>query len=140
MIVLNLHCRHEHRFEGWFASVDAFDDQKARGLLSCPICNCGEVSRLPCGPRIISSARACGDDADESIAAVQNLLREAVKAIARDSENVGERFPEEARKIHYNESPARSIRGTASLRETRDLLDEGIVVLPLPVPPSEETH
>lgn len=76
----------------------------------------------------------------ESLAAVQEQLRDALKAYVRDSENVGQRFPEEARKIHYKETPARSIRGVASLREAHDLLDEGIVVLPLPVPPSEETH
>lgn len=71
---------------------------------------------------------------------VEAQLRDALEVYVRDSENVGERFPEEARKIHYQETPPRNIRGVASFRETRDLLEEGIVVLPLPVPPSEETH
>ena len=142
MIVLNLVCRHEHRFEGWFASAEAFDDQQRRGLLSCPFCDSGEVSRLPSGPRVMSSPRdAAGEAQDtESLTAVQEQLRDALKAYVRDSENVGPHFPEEARKIHYKEVPARNIRGVASLREARDLLEEGIVVLPLPVPPSEETH
>lgn len=138
MIVLNLCCSHEHRFEGWFASTDAFDDQLRRGLLSCPICNCAEVSRLPSGPRVMPSAREERDG--ESLSAVQEQLLEVVRDYLRQSENVGARFPEEARKIHYQEMPARSIRGIASIDETRELLDEGIVVVPLPFPPSDETH
>jgi len=60
--------------------------------------------------------------------------------MARQAENVGERFPEEARRIHYDEAPARTIRGVATADETRDLLDEGIIVLPAPVPPEDELH
>lgn len=145
MIVLNLACAKEHRFEGWFASSDAFEQQLASGLLSCPFCDGREITRLPSGPRIVG---AVGDAApaaeasagDESLAAVERQLREALRAYARNSENVGERFPEEARRIHYKEAPARSIRGVASAEETHELLDEGIVVLPLLVPPNEETH
>ena len=67
-------------------------------------------------------------------------LHEALAAMARKAENVGERFPEEARRIHYDEAPARTIRGVATLDETRDLLDEGILVVPAPVPPDDELH
>ncbi|MDD5250530.1 MAG: DUF1178 family protein [Rhodocyclaceae bacterium] len=140
MIVLNLLCRHQHRFEGWFASAEAFGDQQERGLVTCPVCNNAEVSRLPSGPRVISSSAAKDAAEHESVAAVQAQLRDAIKAYVRESENVGPRFPNEARKIHYKEAPARNIRGIATLEETRDLLDEGIVVVPLMVPPSEETH
>ncbi len=142
MIVLNLVCRQEHHFEGWFASSDAFDSQRQRGMLSCPVCNSEEVSRLPSGPRVISShrERTAERPEAETLAVVEAQLRDALEVYVRDSENVGERFPEEARKIHYQETPPRNIRGVASFRETRDLLEEGIVVLPLPVPPSEETH
>ena len=136
MIVLNLVCQHEHHFEGWFASAEAFEQQRERSMLSCPICNSDEVTRLPSGPRIVSSAR--NSESDESVAEVAAQLREALKTLVRDSENVGRHFPEEARKIHYKEAPDRNIRGVASLRETQDLLEEGIVVLPLP--PSGETH
>lgn len=138
MIVLNLVCPQEHHFEGWFASAEAFDDQRSRGLVACPFCDSDEVARLPSGPRVVSSGReASGGESQE---AVHEQLLDALKAYVRDSEDVGRRFPEEARKIHYKEAPARSIRGVASVGETRDLLDEGIVVMPLPVPPSEETH
>lgn len=67
-------------------------------------------------------------------------LHRALATIARQAENVGERFPEEARRIHYDEAPARSIRGVASADETLELLEEGILVLPAPVPPDEEIH
>lgn len=144
MIVLNLVCRHEHRFEGWFASLEAFEDQQQRSLVNCPICNSIDVSRLPSGPHVVTSSgrdsRQVDEAGQESLEAVQGLLLEALKTAARESENVGRRFPEEARKIHYREAPARNIRGVASADETRELLDEGIVVIPLPVPPSEDTH
>ncbi len=67
-------------------------------------------------------------------------FQQALVKMARQAENVGERFPEEARRIHYDEVPARSIRGVATADETRDLLEEGIVVLPAPVPPEDELH
>lgn len=141
MIVLNLVCRHEHRFEGWFASTEAFEDQLKRSLVSCPVCGDDEVTRLPSGPRVLSSSPAREEGAErETVAAVQAQLREAIQAYVRGSENVGQRFPEEARKIHYREAPERNIRGVATIEETRELLDEGIIVMPLTVPPGEETH
>jgi hypothetical protein len=141
MIVLNLVCRHEHRFEGWFACAEAFDDQLQRGLVTCPVCSDDEITRLPSGPRVLTSSPAREEGAErETVAAVQAQLREAIQAYVRGSENVGQRFPEEARKIHYREAPVRNIRGIATIEETRELLDEGIIVVPFAVPPGEETH
>lgn len=142
MIVLNLSCALDHKFEGWFASLDAFDDQRSRGLVSCPACNSQEICRLPSGPRVISStgAREAVQAVAEGREAVQLLLMDAIKSYVKDSENVGVRFSEEARKIHYKEVPLRNIRGVASLDETRELLEEGIAVLPLPFPADEEQH
>lgn len=140
MIVLNLVCSQEHRFDGWFASAEAFEDQQKRGLVACPFCNDGEIARLPSGPRVICSAPARESAEQETVTAVQAQLREAIRAYVRSSENVGDQFPEEARKIHYKEAPARNIRGVATIEQTRDLLEEGIVVVPLISPPSEETH
>ncbi len=141
MIVLNLSCRKGHRFEGWFASADAFDDQHKRGLVTCPFCNDDDVTRLPSGPRVLTLHSTSKEIEDrETAAAVQAQLRDAIQAFVRNSENVGEHFPEEVRKIHYQEAPARNIRGVATIEETRELLDEGIVVVPLVVPPGEETH
>jgi hypothetical protein len=140
MIVLNLICPHEHRFEGWFSSSEAFEDQQKRGLVTCPFCNDAGVSRLPSGPHVVRSSPARDSDGNETAAAVQAQLREAIQAYVRNSENVGDHFPEEARKIHYREAPARNIRGVATVEETREMLEEGIVVVPLMIPPSEETH
>ena len=136
MIVLNLLCSHEHRFEGWFASAEAFEEQLQRGMVACPVCNSAEITRLPSGPHVVSKGR--DEREGESLAAVQRQLVEIVKDQLRSSENVGARFPEEARKIHYQEVAPRNIRGVASIDETRELLDEGIAILPLP--PSDETH
>lgn len=141
MIVLDLVCSAGHRFEGWFASADAFADQAARGLVTCPGCGDAQITRLPAGPRLVRSERQSAAPAPASapaggpamdMRAVMRLLR----SLAGEAENVGERFPEEARRIHYQEAPARRIRGQASLDDTLELLEEGIAVLP--VPPEDE--
>ncbi len=74
------------------------------------------------------------------LAPAMSQLHQALVSMARQAENVGERFPEEARRIHYDEAPARSIRGVATVDETRELLEEGIAVLPVPVPPDDKLH
>ena len=143
MIVLNLLCDYGHRFEGWFASGEAFRSQSQRQLVHCPQCQTAAVSQLPSAPHV---KRGAADvDVPEKLAlpvAAPGMaqLHQALVAIARKAENVGERFPEEARRIHYDEAPARNIRGVATADETRELLGEGIFVLPAPVPPDEEFH
>lgn len=136
MIVLNLTCAAGHRFEGWFASGEAFDRQVEQGLVACPYCNIATVSRLPSGPHVarkILPPETTGRDEAKAVL-------DALKAITDNTEDVGHRFPEEVRRIHYREVPDRSLRGVATLDETRDLLEEGIPVLPLPIPPKRETH
>ncbi|MDQ7990997.1 MAG: DUF1178 family protein [Candidatus Dactylopiibacterium sp.] len=127
MIVLDLLCDAGHRFEGWFASSEAFEQQRGARQVSCPLCNGSEVRRLPSAPHV-QRATPSTPTTDAGPAQLIDRLRE----VARLSEDVGERFPDEARRIHYGEAEARSIRGQASARETRALLDEGIVVLPVP--------
>ncbi len=136
MIVLNLICLSGHRFEGWFASTEAFNDQLGRRLVSCPSCDSAEVSRLPCGPHVAKRVSPPAPAAKVTAEQLIGLLKE----LADGSENVGERFAEEARRIHYRESPVRRIRGVTTLDEAADLLEEGIPVLPLPIPPKDETH
>lgn len=138
MIVLNLLCSNGHRFEGWFASTEAFRAQSARALVHCPQCRASEVSQLPSAPHVARGTDPVRSPAPPAPEAL--TLHKALAAMARNAENVGERFPEEARRIHYDEAPARTIRGVASHDETRELLDEGILVLPAPVPPDEEIH
>ncbi|NKJ49081.1 hypothetical protein CIC12_20555 [Burkholderia sp. SG-MS1] len=132
MKVLDLQCPHGHRFEGWFASSDDFESQQSRKLVECPICGANEVSRLPSAPRLnlsgTTDAKPAG--AGEMQARVMRALREVLEK----TENVGDRFAEEARRIHYNEAPARNIRGVTTPEDARALVEEGIEVMPLPVP------
>ncbi len=144
MKVLNLRCNHNHVFEGWFASENDFQDQAARGVVECPLCGSPQVHRLPSAPRLnLSGARApAGPVAAPSPAAanppdpanLQALWLHAVGQVIKNTEDVGERFPEEARRIHYGESPNRGIRGQASPEQRAALADEGIDVVPLPMP------
>lgn len=134
MIVLNLRCHQDHAFEGWFASPDDFTGQVEKGMVSCPVCGSMEVNRLPSGPRVISHSSASKGKslAEPRLPPEAVALIGALAEAARSAEDVADRFPEEARKIHYGEVPARGIKGQASLAETRELLEEGIAVLPVP--------
>lgn len=163
MIVLNLACHNGHAFEGWFASRAAFDQQCSRGLVQCAHCASEQVSALPSGPRVLrhtdamaptvkqpvdspqaKSAPPTNSDLQHALQAltpeVQRKIVETLASMARGAEDVGQRFPEEARRIHYEEAPARTIRGQATAQETLDLLEEGILVMPALVPPEGELH
>lgn len=132
MIVLNLICNAGHKFEGWFASVESFEVQVHGELVSCPHCSSQRVERLPVAPHLTRSPSEPQTQAQrEEVAGLMDFLG----SLADASEDVGARFPEEARRIHYSEAEVRSIRGQASLDETRELLDEGIPVLPVPFKP-----
>ena len=121
MKVLDLKCSHEHRFEGWFASTEEFESQLSRKLVACPVCSVTDVSRMPSAPRLnLSSARgeaapqAAQAQASPDAAALQARALQFMRELIEKTENVGERFAEEARRIHYNEAPARSIRGVTT--------------------------
>ncbi|HVZ42914.1 MAG TPA: DUF1178 family protein [Ramlibacter sp.] len=136
MKVLNLRCKHSHSFEGWFASEDDFQGQLARGLVECPMCGDCEIGKLPTAPRLNLGARP---EPRQDVAATPDASLEAqwlsvVRQVMDATEDVGERFAEEARAIHYGEAKERGIRGQATQEETRALLEEGIGVLPLPMP------
>ena len=131
MKVYNLTCEHDHRFEGWFSSEEDFKSQSEAQQIACPVCESHAVRKLPSAPRLnLSPAHAPKADA----ALVQKQLLELVRKIVANTEDVGERFAEEARRMHYNEAPERSIRGVASVQEFEALAEEGIDVLPLPLP------
>ena len=143
MIIIDLLCDQGHRFEGWFASGEAFRDQSQRHLVLCPHCQTSGISQLPSAPHLKRGTTELAPSAKPPAAPPAPALarlHEALASMAKKAENVGERFPEEARRIHYDEAPARTIRGVATLDETRDLLDEGILVVPAPVPPDDELH
>lgn len=136
MIILNLQCTEAHPFEGWFDSVEDFDRQANAAMVACPLCGDTQVSRLPSGPRVKSATNAVVEPGRQAMTQMMQALSE----MAKNSEDVAERFPEEARRMHYGEAESRNIRGQATLKETRELLEEGIAVLPLPFPAKEEIH
>jgi hypothetical protein len=131
MIVLNLSCSGGHRFEGWFASADAFAAQSEQGQVACPVCNDAEIMRLPAAPRVRRFAAETAPVVAQQDRGLQAMAQDLARLIA-DADDVGDKFPEEARRIHYREVPERAIRGQATLHETHALLEEGIAVLPLP--------
>ncbi|MDO5691522.1 MAG: DUF1178 family protein [Pseudomonadota bacterium] len=151
MKVLDLQCTQGHAFEGWFSSEDDFQEQLARQLLECPLCGDKGVAKLPSAPRLnLSGAggassepgaggagRGTTDTAPVAAmppAALQAAWMHMVRRVMANTEDVGERFAEEARKMHYGETDERGIRGQATPEQTEELLDEGIAVMPLPIP------
>lgn len=139
MKVLDLKCSLDHRFEGWFASTDEFESQLSRKLVACPLCSTTDVSRMPSAPRLNLSSARSGDTApaaapNQGDPALQARALNFMREILAKTENVGDRFAEEARRMHYDEAPTRSIRGIATSEDAHALMEEGIDVMPLPVP------
>lgn len=145
MKVLNLRCANGHGFEGWFASDDDYMDQNGRGLVECPLCADKVITRMPSAPRLnLSGAREAQVPAPAAPQAapqvapqpadLQAAFMKAVREMIQRTEDVGTRFAEEARRIHYGETPERGIRGKASPEEREALREEGIEVHPLPIP------
>ncbi|MFM2129420.1 MAG: hypothetical protein RL477_966 [Pseudomonadota bacterium] len=141
MIVFKLSCTQGHAFEGWFKDGRAFAAQRRARKVSCPSCGATEVTRVPAGSRISTGRARAIDEAAEASAKAQAFRAAVVElhAKVKDScEDVGERFAEEARRIHYGESEERGIYGEATLGEARDLVEEGVPVLPLPKLPETD--
>jgi hypothetical protein len=137
MKVFDLQCSEGHSFEGWFGSENDFQDQLGRGLVECPLCGDTGVAKMLSAPRLnlgASQPQPRQDLVSTPDASMQAAWLKMVRHVMANTEDVGERFPEEARRMHYGESEERGIRGQASARETEALLEEGIGVLPLPVP------
>lgn len=147
MKVLDLCCAQDHRFEGWFASEEDAQSQISRDLVQCPVCGDHAVSRLPSAPRLnLSGATArqaptqprtgnAGDvQAQHLMQALQAQYLKAVRQVLAQTEDVGERFVEEARRMHYQEAPERGIRGSATAEDVQALAEEGIDAFPLIVP------
>lgn len=133
--VFDLRCDNEHSFEGWFGSEGDFESQQARGLIECPLCGSKEIRRLPSAPRLNLGAPAVEPKQEAALPTaeqMQALLVKVAREIAANTEDVGERFAEEARRIHYREAPERGIRGVTSKQEAEALEEEGIRVMPLP--------
>ncbi|MBB5213610.1 DUF1178 family protein [Parapusillimonas granuli] len=147
--VFDLQCERDHVFEGWFSSAESYDSQRAGGLLSCPVCNSTAISKKLSAPRLNVSHIRAADTAPTAAPAQPGAAPVAAPALARmaklqaeilrqmremirNTENVGVRFAEEARRMHEGEADERPIRGTATPAEREALANEGIAVMPIP--------
>ena len=155
MIRYNLRCDRSHTFESWFQSSSAYESQEKRKLVSCPSCGSTKVERAIMAPQIVSKkgrevavpesaampVEAPAAESTPLLMAQERELRAKLKElrdhITKNADNVGERFPNEARKMHYGDIEHRPIYGEASPDEARALIDEGVEVSPLPVLPDD---
>jgi hypothetical protein len=159
MIRYTLVCNKRHEFESWFSNSSAYDRQAKRGLVTCPLCGSAKVEKALMAPRLARAATSPGQEAPPPAAAAtppapaqpptpvamispqerefRRKLRELRDHLVRNAENVGPRFPEEARKMHYGEAKHRSIYGIASPEDAKELHEEGIEFSPLPLLPDE---
>jgi hypothetical protein len=156
MIRYTLRCDKDHSFESWFQSSSAYDSQIKRKLVTCPVCGTAKVDKAIMAPRIVSkkgrdkapapveaSAEVAAPAAESTplMMAQERELRAKIKElrdhIVKNADNVGERFPNEARKMHYGDIEHRPIYGEASPEEAKALIDEGVEVAPLPVLPED---
>ena len=157
MIRYALRCEHDHAFESWFQNSSAYDSQVRRKLVSCPVCNSVKVEKAIMAPRIVGKkgreraaepapatpavAEAPATATTPLMMAQERELRAKLKElrdhIVKNADNVGEKFPNEARKMHYGEIEHRPIYGEASPEEAKSLIDEGVEVSPLPVLPED---
>lgn len=131
MIVYALQCSDGHDFEGWFKDSNAFDEQAAGGKLRCPLCNSHRVVKAPMAPALGNAAGERKSAPDE-MRKMRQFVTGLRKYVEQNADYVGPKFPEEARKIHYGETEQRHIYGEATLKEARELVEEGVDVAPLP--------
>jgi hypothetical protein len=138
MKVFNLRCGKQHAYEGWFASEDEFVSQQERGIVACPLCGDTEAVRVPNATRLKVSRHAAAAEPTQpertTEVTLQSQWLRAVRQVMNSTEDVGERFPEEARRIHYGEVEERGIRGRATREDADALREEGIEVMALPIP------
>ena len=139
MIRFSLICENEHEFEGWFRSNDDFDTQKKRGFVDCPSCGSHKVEKALMAPAVSTArkqetiALAMGEAQKQALA----QLKAMAEKVRENADYVGDKFAEEARKIHYEETEKRGIYGETTPQDAEELIDEGIEIHPLPILPEE---
>jgi hypothetical protein len=139
MIRFSLHCEHEHEFDGWFRDGADFETQKKRGFISCPICNSSKVEKALMAPAV-STGRQKEKVAlavSEEQRKLMDRLREMTRKVRENADYVGDKFAEEARKIHFGEIEPRGIYGEASIEEAKGLIEDGVDFMPLPEFPED---
>lgn len=132
MIVFDLRCIDGGEvFEGWFRSSADYEEQSERGMVQCPFCQSARVEKAPMAPRVRARARAAEEATSKAVVAELAALQEKLLA---GSDWVGDAFPEKARAMHLGEIEQRPVHGRATVEEVRSLGDEGVPVMPLPLP------
>ncbi|MDG2523724.1 DUF1178 family protein [Caulobacter segnis] len=142
MIKYALSCEHDHGFEGWFGSSADYDDQSARGLLECPVCGSACVRKQIMAPAVAGTKaqKTAPSDGDPKMREMMMEAMGRVRAhVEENFDDVGDRFAKEARDIHDGKSEERGIYGSATPKEVKDLVADGIQVAPLPPPPPKKT-
>ena len=144
MIRYDLECDKGHTFDGWFSDSASYDKQAAAGIVECPLCGSSDVHKTLMAPGIPAKSNTKADpqpvmqNAPNTPAAeLTDMIRKLRAHVEENSEYVGPRFAEEARKIHYKEAEARGIYGEATVEDAKELSEEGIEVQPLPLLPEE---
>jgi hypothetical protein len=139
MILYLLNCAEGHAFDSWFRDSAAYDRQAEQGAVRCPVCGSSNISKAIMAPHVARRAEAAPRTPllDERHSALRAMIRELRETIAAATVDVGDAFPEEARRMEEGETEKRAIRGRASFEEAKALLEEGIEILPIPVLPSE---
>lgn len=131
MISFNLKCEHDHEFEGWFKDSAAFEKQSEHGLLECPYCGTNQVTKALSAPNI-STSRSQAKAQNEIAMRAHQMVTQMRQTVEENCENVGDKFAEEARKIHYGETETRGIYGKATADEAQELVEEGVEFTPMP--------
>ena len=134
MILFELKCGHGHLFEAWFKGGDSYEEQAAAGAISCPLCSDTNVTKAIMAPRIRRSSAAADEKLKKLVVEGHEKLAAVRRYVEANCDYVGEKFPEEARRIHYGEVPARDIYGEASSEDAAAMSEEGIGLLRLPMP------
>ncbi len=138
MIIFDLVCEYDHSFEGWFKNNDEFKSQQSSGLLTCPVCDSENVVKVPSATNInLGKQKETIETTNKKHISPQQqqiaLAQQVSQFIAKNFDDVGEKFSETAKKIHYGEEAERNIRGTATEEQTKELIEEGIEVLPIAI-------
>lgn len=134
MIQYSLHCSNGHQYDAWFKNAAAFDEQQARGIVTCAVCGDGVVGKAPMAPAVARTdqQKVSLSSAHPDAAKFREMLRAYRQKVTSEADYVGDKFAEEARKIHFEEVEQRGIYGEATRDEVTALLDEGVEFMPLP--------
>jgi hypothetical protein len=138
MIRYALACEEGHGFEAWFRSADAYDEQAEANAIRCPACGSAQVKKAPMAPYVAKRRAETPTPPPAERPKQYAMLRKLRAELTANSDYVGPKFPEEARKIHFDEAPARAIHGEATVEEAQELDEEGVPIFPLPRLPEDQ--